>query len=185
VVILFMVCQIPAAITLIYHLFHQPVEHSDEDNIRLGLGNIFNFLVTINAACNFMLYCALSDKYRRTFLLTFLPSCYHPRSPSCHNTAFSSMYDGPTTFRRSVHTSSIHVSVSNCDNGKTFKRASNYSARTRNNTRQSLQPAESNVPSSLVEPLRFQPFILNSKTIKTFLRIGIIVVESGEGYKKS
>jgi hypothetical protein len=121
VVILFMVCQIPTAIALIYNLFHKPQEESYEDNIRLGLGNIFNFLVTINAACNFMLYCALSDKYRRTFLLTFLPCCYHPPRSSRHNTAFSSMYDGPSVLRRSVHTSSVHVSSLNCDNGKMFK----------------------------------------------------------------
>lgn len=32
----------------------------------LALGNIFNFLITLNAACNFILYCVLSDKYRQT-----------------------------------------------------------------------------------------------------------------------
>lgn len=31
-----------------------------------ALGNIFNFLITLNAACNFILYCVLSDKYRQT-----------------------------------------------------------------------------------------------------------------------
>lgn len=118
VVILFMVCQFPTAIALIYNLFHKPQEESDEENIHLGLGNIFNFLVTINAACNFMLYCALSDKYRRTFLLTFLPCCYHPPGPSRHNTAFGSMYDGPSVLRRSVRTSSVHVCASSYDNGK-------------------------------------------------------------------
>lgn len=133
VVILFMVCQIPTAISLIYDLFHQIPESLDEENIRLGLGNIFNFLVTINAACNFMLYCALSDKYRRTFLLTFLPSCYHPPSPSRHNTVYSSMYDGPCTLRRSVRTSSVHVPALSCDNGKMFRHASNYSARKQKN----------------------------------------------------
>lgn len=30
------------------------------------LNNIFNLLVTINAASNFILYCMLSDKYRKT-----------------------------------------------------------------------------------------------------------------------
>lgn len=121
VVILFMVCQIPTAIALIYNLFHKPQEKSDAENICLGLGNIFNFLVTINAACNFMLYCALSDKYRRTFLLTFLPCCYQPPRPSRHNTAFSSVYDGPSVLRRSVHTSSVHVSAPGCDNGKMYR----------------------------------------------------------------
>lgn len=32
----------------------------------MALGNLLNFLVAINAACNFLLYCVLSDKYRQT-----------------------------------------------------------------------------------------------------------------------
>ena len=152
VVILFMVCQIPAAIILIYDLFRQIPESSDEKNIRLGLGNIFNFLVTINAACNFMLYCALSDKYRRTFLLTFMPSCYNPPSPSRYNTVYSSMYDGTCTLRRSVRASSLRVPALSCDNRKVFRHASNYSARKQKNEGQlPLQPAENNVPSLSVE----------------------------------
>jgi Serpentine type 7TM GPCR chemoreceptor Srw. len=152
VVILFMVCQIPTAITLIYELFLQIPESVTERNIRLGLGNIFNFLVTINAACNFMLYCALSDKYRRTFLLTFLPSCYNPRSPSRHNTMYSSMYDGTCTLRRSVRTSSLHVPALSCDNGEVFRHTSNYTARKQKNEGQlPLQPTENNIPSLLVE----------------------------------
>ncbi|XP_069671369.1 probable G-protein coupled receptor 139 isoform X2 [Periplaneta americana] len=150
VVILFMVCQIPAAITLIYKLFHQPPADSVGDNVLRGLGNIFNFLVTINAACNFMLYCALSDKYRRTFLITFCKSCYHPPLPSRHNTAFSSMYDGQSGFRRSVHASSVRVSASSSDNGKVFQRTSNCGPRN-NPEQQSLpviqEPAENNVSS--------------------------------------
>jgi len=31
-----------------------------------------NFLVTMNAACNFLLYCALSDKYRQTVKSLFI-----------------------------------------------------------------------------------------------------------------
>lgn len=31
-----------------------------------AINNILNFLVTVNAASNFLLYCALSDKYRKT-----------------------------------------------------------------------------------------------------------------------
>lgn len=68
VVILFMVCQTPAAVTLIYSSFF-----AKESKIQLILGNIFNFLVAVNSATNFLLYCVLSDKYRRTFVLTFFP----------------------------------------------------------------------------------------------------------------
>lgn len=35
------------------------------------LNNIFNLLVSINAASNFILYCVLSDKYRKTVKLIF------------------------------------------------------------------------------------------------------------------
>lgn len=39
--------------------------------IFAGLGNIFNLLLSINAACNFLLYCVLSAKYRKTFKALF------------------------------------------------------------------------------------------------------------------
>lgn len=35
------------------------------------LNNIFNLLISINAASNFILYCVLSDKYRKTVKLIF------------------------------------------------------------------------------------------------------------------
>lgn len=37
----------------------------------LALGNIFNMLITVNASCNFLLYCVLSAKYRSTFKSLF------------------------------------------------------------------------------------------------------------------
>ena len=33
---------------------------------------MFNLLMAVNAACNFLLYCAFSDKYRRTFKTVFM-----------------------------------------------------------------------------------------------------------------
>ncbi|KAF4517586.1 hypothetical protein B566_EDAN008575, partial [Ephemera danica] len=63
VVVLFLVCQSPSAVTLIYSsLSEEPAPQSAKDHIMRGLGNIFNLLVAVNAACNFILYCALSDK---------------------------------------------------------------------------------------------------------------------------
>ncbi|XP_076373327.1 FMRFamide receptor-like [Tachypleus tridentatus] len=67
VVVLFMVCQMPTAVLLVYTTFHP------QNAITRGLGNIFNFLMAINAAGNFVLYCLLSQKYRRTFLHIFCP----------------------------------------------------------------------------------------------------------------
>lgn len=61
VVLLFIVCQLPWAIYLIVS------EQMEIDiNLRIIIGNIFNFLAALNAAANFFLYCVLSDKYRKT-----------------------------------------------------------------------------------------------------------------------
>jgi len=75
VVIIFIFCQLPTAATLIYKIFHVAKFTSNEEAVLRALGNIFNFLVSLNSACNFILYCALSEKYRRTFMLTFFPCC--------------------------------------------------------------------------------------------------------------
>ncbi|ODM93048.1 FMRFamide receptor [Orchesella cincta] len=67
VVILFLICQMPTALVLIYTSIHVPEGDSNEESVLLGLGNIFNLLVAINAASNFLLYTALCDKYRKQF----------------------------------------------------------------------------------------------------------------------
>lgn len=92
VVIMFLVCQLPTAATLIYKIFHEPKPQSNEEAILRALGNIFNCLVSLNAACNFLLYCALSDKYRRTFMWTFCRCLYRPASP-VHSMAFFTQVD--------------------------------------------------------------------------------------------
>ncbi|XP_064480517.1 FMRFamide receptor-like isoform X1 [Ornithodoros turicata] len=73
VVILFFVCQLPTAVTLLYTSIRSPEPDTDGEKLIFILGNIFNFLMTINAAGNFILYCLLSQKYRRTFLQIFCP----------------------------------------------------------------------------------------------------------------
>ncbi|KAG4078355.1 hypothetical protein HA402_013065 [Bradysia odoriphaga] len=67
VVVLFLVCQTPGAIQLIYSMNNET--HS---NLTRGINIVCNFLTTLNAACNFLLYCALSDKYRKTVKELFL-----------------------------------------------------------------------------------------------------------------
>lgn len=81
VVLLFIICQIPTTVALLVSLFYSPQEKTPGDNYKRALGNICNFLMCINAATNFLLYCAMSDKYRRTLILTFVP-CFakHHRS---------------------------------------------------------------------------------------------------------
>ncbi|XKL62202.1 hypothetical protein PGB90_002035 [Kerria lacca] len=105
VVLLFIICQIPTTIWLIVSIFYSPQEKSPGDNYKRGLGNIFNFLMCMNAATNFILYCAMSDKYRRTLILTFIPCI------SRHHRTFtiSSLASFRSSMRNSVrpHTSQI------------------------------------------------------------------------------
>lgn len=75
VVILFFVCQLPTAFMLILTSTYEPPRGSRDYYVIRGLNNIFNFLVAINAAGNFLLYCLFSQRYRRTFVNVFCP-CY-------------------------------------------------------------------------------------------------------------
>ena len=75
VVILFFFCQLPTAVMLIFSSIHDFPEDSKEYLLIRGLNNIFNFLVAINAAGNFLLYCFFSQRYRKTFVAIFCP-CY-------------------------------------------------------------------------------------------------------------
>ncbi|KAK8742479.1 hypothetical protein OTU49_001905 [Cherax quadricarinatus] len=102
VVLLALLCQLPVAILLLYQSFYVSKPNSIAFYIELGLGNIFNLLSAINAACNFVLYCAMSDKYRRTFLRTFCSRWYRQPSPlhSWMATAYSNVEDGSPRFSR-------------------------------------------------------------------------------------
>jgi hypothetical protein len=75
VVILFFFCQLPTAVSLIISSIHTFPEKTKSWFISRGLNNIFNFLVAINAAGNFLLYCFFSQRYRKTFVTLFCP-CY-------------------------------------------------------------------------------------------------------------
>lgn len=73
VVILFIICQTPTAVILVYTAFNQYDGESNNGCILVALSNIFNLLMSINSAGNFVLYCLLSQKYRRTFVNMFCP----------------------------------------------------------------------------------------------------------------
>ncbi|KAK2725582.1 FMRFamide receptor-like isoform X2 [Artemia franciscana] len=91
VVIVFIVCQLPTALILIYTSSVNPSPNSYVSEMLRGLGNIFNFLMSINAACNFILYCALSDKYRKSFLKIFCRCLLKDREFSPQHTLVSSV----------------------------------------------------------------------------------------------
>ncbi|KAI2802994.1 hypothetical protein BLOT_007117 [Blomia tropicalis] len=77
VVILFILCQTPNACIMVYNTFPQSEHNPNEEYLLTGLSNIGNFLMALNAAGNFILYCLLSQKYRRTFVNMFCP-CLAP-----------------------------------------------------------------------------------------------------------
>nr|CAD7263941.1 unnamed protein product [Timema shepardi] len=111
VVVLFMFCQIPTALILLYTSFQEPLRGSDEDNVLRGLGNIFNFLNAVNAACNFILYCAFSDKYRRTFLVTFFGRWYRAPSRYYSQKSRSTQSSKKTSVDRLSTSSAVRLSV--------------------------------------------------------------------------
>lgn len=75
VVILFFICQFPTAIMLIIYTMYTPGPNTRNYYVFIGLNNIFNFLMALNSAGNFLLYCLFSQRYRRTFVNLFCP-CY-------------------------------------------------------------------------------------------------------------
>ena len=75
-VLVFLICQLPSALLLIYDAIF-PLENQINKvviDIVLGLNNIANGLTAINASVNFILYCCLSEKFRRTFKSFFSSS---------------------------------------------------------------------------------------------------------------
>jgi hypothetical protein len=73
VVIVFIICQVPALVyNIAFAINNRYVEVSFGYQV---LSKIRNFLVTLNSAVNFLLYCALGQKFRRIFLHIFFRKC--------------------------------------------------------------------------------------------------------------
>jgi hypothetical protein len=91
-VLVFLICQLPGAILLIYAAIF-PLENNDslisKDTI-LGLNNIANGLVAINASINFILYSCLSEKFRQNFQRLFLFKKSRPNAPNIYTQNYSS-----------------------------------------------------------------------------------------------
>jgi len=78
VVVVFLVCQLPQAILKLYSVYvmSTPGERTSARRLELAIGgNFCNLLVIINSAVNFVLYSALSAKFRQTFRRTFCSCC--------------------------------------------------------------------------------------------------------------
>ena len=122
VVIMFLVCQLPTAATLIYKISRDVSKMTpNEEAVLRALGNIFNFLVSLNASCNFILYCSLSKQYRRTFMSTFFQCLYRPSS-SAHSKAFLPHHvEGPKGVRFNTRRRSSSSSSSSRRNRNSFR----------------------------------------------------------------
>uniref|UniRef100_A0A336MD99 CSON009921 protein n=1 Tax=Culicoides sonorensis TaxID=179676 RepID=A0A336MD99_CULSO len=122
VVVLFLICQTPSAINLLYSAFAKDTKDKATENLHRALGNLWNFLITINAACNFILYCALSDKYRQT-----IKSFFKSRKLQRQNTV-TSRFSRTATKRL---TSSFHGGDNFVANQENFKRIPSIPANTK------------------------------------------------------
>ncbi|KAI1289428.1 FMRFamide receptor [Halotydeus destructor] len=87
VVILFLCCQLPTAVMLIYTSIREPANGTMEFYMVRGLNNIFNLLMAVNAASNFLLYCLLSKRYRKTFVKVFCP-CVKDKYGGYYNSSY-------------------------------------------------------------------------------------------------
>ncbi|XP_060082283.1 FMRFamide receptor-like [Ylistrum balloti] len=71
VVIIFLLCQLPWAILLLYKAYISANDiHSHGDSLRIA-GNVCNLLVEFNSSVNFLLYSYFSSRFRRTFQSIF------------------------------------------------------------------------------------------------------------------
>lgn len=105
VVLIFLVCQTPQAVLLIYRSYVETANIAYSEDIMKILGNICNLLVQVNASVNFFLYSYFSSKFRRTFKqvicrcktiqrentpsTVYLRSNFRPRTTSITSTASS------------------------------------------------------------------------------------------------
>ena len=68
VVMVFILCQVPA---LIYNMAYAMGTATETSASWSALSILRNFLVNLNSAVNFLLYCSLGQKFRQTFVRTF------------------------------------------------------------------------------------------------------------------
>lgn len=106
VVIIYLLCQLPPACVLVYKTFMAvPKPQSREYLITRFLGNVCNLLMAINSACNFVLYCVMSDKYRSTVVDTMRGFCFR----WCHASppGGTSLYNQTSEFTECANASQL------------------------------------------------------------------------------
>ncbi|XP_052249794.1 sex peptide receptor-related protein 2-like [Dreissena polymorpha] len=80
VVVVFLICQFPNAGLMLYwtyiRCYSLNMTTYQHNAVRIA-GNVVNLLILVNSSMNFMLYSAMSTKFRRVFMRTF---CYCDRN---------------------------------------------------------------------------------------------------------
>ena len=71
VVLIFILCQLPQAVLLIFKSYFKSQGIPDPADLFRIAGNICNLLVQVNSSVNFLLYSYFSSKFRRTFKKLF------------------------------------------------------------------------------------------------------------------
>ncbi|RWS07722.1 FMRFamide receptor-like protein [Dinothrombium tinctorium] len=122
VVILFLICQLPVAGMLIYTSVRTIPQDTNEFCLVTGLNNIFNFMVAVNAAGNFVLYCLLCQKYRRTLVKLFCP-CLKGKLSTLQSSYHHTMYSKTT-----IGAGKFGFDKDECGNASKFR---NYDRTTR------------------------------------------------------
>lgn len=142
VVIVFIICQVPA---LVYNLAYAiDRQHVMTNSSYQVLSTLRNFLVTFNSAINFLLYCALGQKFRRIFLHTFCRRCvresYMPMSGAYQHTTLVSM---PSSRKQQYNNRLLNSRV------KSSMDTINHTSSTNQTTGSSSQESSLMSPSSL------------------------------------
>ena len=113
VVMVFIVCQVPALIyNMAYAISMATVTTSSAWNV---LSTLRNFLVNLNSAINFILYCALGQKFRRTFVRTFCPCVARRARDGFHS--FTSAHHGDLVNSNS-HNGAVYMKLMKGGKGK-------------------------------------------------------------------
>lgn len=120
VVIMFCVCQTPTAVMMLTASVYEPPEKTRAYYVNRGLHTIFNFLMVVNAASNFMLYCAISHKYRHTLMITFMPflAARHARNATLRSSVSYPRSSGTIIRRNTEVTQMTDIGTINAGGGK-------------------------------------------------------------------
>ena len=127
VVMVFIVCQVPA---LIYNVSYAiDYNYTQMSQSWAALSTVRNFLVNLNSAINFILYCAFGQKFRRTFMRTFCPCWLKPTPNGFHSF---------TGFHHHNADGHVGMSPSSSTNGAVYMKL------IKSNKKQSLVPTRGN-----------------------------------------